>query len=624
MTHSRTTASTDRAGACATGRHPRAAGLVALALAAGTMTALAAVPMTPATAGPAALRTGALQTGALQTGAGRVVVTAVQGGADAAAEAVRAAGGRVLDRLPLIGGVSASMPSGAVLAPSFTVAPDRPVRLSASDPATSAPASTVRQTLGLGAHDPDDEGAGAGTLIAVVDTGVAEVPDLEGRVDQVDVSGAGAGDGYGHGTFVAGVAAGSGAASDGRYAGVAPGARILDVRVADDDGNTDLVTVLRGLEAAADAQADVVNLALSSYSPLPYQLDPLTVALGELWRRGATVVVPAGNDGPEAATITSPGTSPVLLTVGTLDEGGTGAHGDDVVADFSARGPAPQGFAKPELVAPGRSLVSLRAPGSVIDQTHGSTATVEEHYFRGSGTSFSTAVTAGAAAVLHAERDLTPDQVKLLLTGTAYRADGLQDVASAGAGGLDLDAALDAPEPDLPTTSPGKGKGNGKGQGHGRTDAALPGSPGEWQRLLNALMAEDPRRAAASWSKLSRDAKDWANDSWSALPADLRGELTEHWAGRNWAGGTAEQWAARDWAGRNWAGRNWAGRNWADDDWAGRNWAEQDWAGRNWAGRNWAGRNWAGRNWADEDWAGRNWAGRNWAGRNWAAAAWGA
>jgi serine protease AprX len=602
------------------------AGLVALALMAATAVATtgAAVPSSAAPVAAPELS--------------RVVVSAVGEGAAgvaAATDAVLAAGGRVLDALPLVGGVAAELPNGAVLAPGLVVAPDRPVSLAGGVPA-DGPASTVRETLGLG--DPADEGRGI--TVAVVDTGVVPGPDLAGRLTSVDVSGAGPGDGYGHGTFVAGLVAGSGASSDGAYAGVAPGASVLSVRVADAAGSTDLVTVLRGLEVAARSGAQVVNLSLSSYSPLPYQLDPLTVALGTLWDRGTVVVVPAGNDGPDAGTITSPGVHPALLTVGALDEGGTAARDNDTVADFSARGPAPQDVAKPDLTAPGRSLVSLRAPGSVIDATHGATAAVGDDYFKGSGTSFATAVTSGAVAAMLAERALTPNQVKALVMGTAYRNGGLSDPDAAGAGGLDLAQANDAPAPaaDAVRVCPGAGKGRGCPGGLPPVDG-IPGAPGQWQQLVKALLAEDVEGAASSWSRLSPEARAWVASSWSSLPADLREELVAEWAGRNWAHLTPEEWAALDWAGRNWAASSWSGRNWAGRNWAGRNWADTDdwligwdgrnWAGRNWAGRNWAGRNWAGRNWAASSWSGRNWAGRNWAddswtGRNWAASSWAA
>src|SRR5205823_4270064 len=222
-----------------------------------------------------------------------VVVTGAD--ADGAAAAVRAAGGRVVADLPVVRGVAAQLRAGTTLGPQWVVAPARELHLAeATTGGTGAP-STVRATLGLPATG--DEGSGV--TVAVVDTGVADVPDLAGRITgRVDLTGTGAGDGYGHGTFMAGLIAGSGAASDGAYRGVAPGAKLVDVKVADAAGHTDLITVLRGLEWIAEhaQDVDVVNLSLSSYSPLPYQLDPLTQALEALWRRGVTVVVPSGND----------------------------------------------------------------------------------------------------------------------------------------------------------------------------------------------------------------------------------------------------------------------------------------------------------------------------------------
>src|SRR5689334_9801521 len=252
----------------------RTAALVALALAA---TGVAAVP-------------------AASAPASRVVVTSISGDVAGAARAVQAAGGRVLDRLSLIGGVSASLPSGTVLAPTFRVVPDSTLRVAGKDAAgDDGTVSAVRATLGLGPV----AGEGAGVTVAVVDTGVADVADLRGRVEHVNVSGAAGGDG---------------SSSDGEYAGVAPAAKILDVKVADGEGVTNLVTVLKGLQQVAGrSDVDVLNLSLSSGSPLPYQIDPLTMALDALWRRGITVVVPAGNEGPRPGSVTSPGSDPTLL-----------------------------------------------------------------------------------------------------------------------------------------------------------------------------------------------------------------------------------------------------------------------------------------------------------------------
>ena len=544
----------------------------------------------------------------------RVIVTSPAGVEDAASAVVRA-GGRVIDRFDLVGGVAADLPSDATLVPSYVVAADRPLKLSGmASKAGTGTLSTVRATLKQG--KPAAEGRGI--TVAVVDTGVADVADLKGRVTHVDVSGDdrkdAVQDGYGHGTFVAGLVAGDGSSSGGLYAGVAPGADILDVKVAADDGSTSLVDVLKGLQVAARRGADVVNLSLSSGSPLPYQLDPLTLALDELWRRGTVVVVPAGNDGDGPGTISSPGVDPMLLTVGSLDEHGTTVRGDDTIADSSGQGPAPQGVAKPDLAAAGVHLVSLRSPGSVIDTTYPGSR-VDEAYFRGSGTSFATAIASGAAAVLLDQRTaLTPNQVKGVLTGTAYDAAGLTEPSLAGSGGMDLAAAL----ADVSSA---------KGQWAAITtdSAALPGKAATWNAFLDAVDSGDATTAGRTWADLDPAARDWAGRTWAALPLEMRTALEADWAGRTWAGRT---WAGRTWANDgslSWAGRTWAGRTWAGRTWAGRTWAGDDsWTGRTWAGRTWAGDDsWTGRTWAGRTWAGGDsWTGRTWAANTWSAADW--
>jgi serine protease AprX len=550
---------------------PRASALIALALAGAT--ALTGLPGAQA-AGPRPLQT------VIVTGVGDVM------------HAVSTAGGQVLDRLPLIGGVSARLPLEAQLGSSWSVVPNRPVGVSGNS-SSSGPASTVRATLGLGGP----RGEGAGVTVAVVDTGVADVTDLAGRLTHVDVSGAGVGDGYGHGTFVAGLVAGSGRDSGGAYAGVAPGASILDVRVADQNGNSDLVRVLKGLQAvAAHPEVDVVNLSLSSGSPLPYQIDPLTVALEALWRKGITVVVPAGNDGADGkGSITSPGIDPVLLTVGGLDENGTGTHKDDTVADWSSQGPAPQGVAKPDLVAPGAHVISTAAVGSVVwnDNAGGR---VGSTYMKGSGTSFSTAVMSGAAAVLLAQRpSLSPDQVKVLATDNAYDIKGKS--RATGAGGLDLDEALDARTPNVNTSRD-----------------SIPGSASSWAAFLQALLDGDAEAAASSWAALSPEARQWAARQWADLSPDARQWAARQWAARQWAAdGTSDE----EWAARQWAARQWAARQWADSDWSARQWSARQWSARQWSGTDWTGDDWTG-----DDWAARQWSARQWSARQWSAIDW--
>ncbi|HEX4431835.1 MAG TPA: S8 family peptidase [Frankiaceae bacterium] len=514
------------------------------------------------------------------------------------AAAVKAAGGKVIADLPLISGVSATLPKGANLT-SCTVTADQSMHVSSQKgkDSLSDPVSTARRTLGLTSKSPD----GSGVTVAVVDTGIDNSKDLAGRVIHADVTGSSWNsdrDDYGHGTFVAGLIAGDGAASNGAYAGAAPGARLLDVRVAKDDGSTSLSSVLRGLQAVAWTQKalniKVLNLSLSSGSPIPFQFDPLSLALDALWSHGIVVVVPAGNDGPGAATISSPGNDPTLLTVGSLDESATASRLDDVVSSFSSRGPAAQGIAKPDLVAPGAHLISLRAPGSVVDEENPGSR-VANKYFLGSGTSMSTALTSGVVAdLLDARPNLTPDQVKAILASSAYTAAGLTDPAAAGAGGLDLTAALATPAPVIdpaPDTWPA-------------------GQDQIWDKFSAALLAGDRAEAYKWWLKLSPEARSWTARSWTQLSPDARSWTIAAWSARSWTGadGTAEEWlarswAARSWTARSWTARSWTARSWTDDGWLARSWTARSWTDDNFLARSWTARSWTARSWTTLDWS---------------------
>ena len=148
-------------------------------------------------------------------------------------------------------------------------------------------------------------------------------------------------------------------------------------------------------------------------------VNPLDQAVEQAWNSGITVVTAAGNAGPFDGTILSPGDDPLVITAGALDDSSQPNVANDAMTTFSSVGPTfPDGWFKPDLVTSGRSVISLRAPGSTIDLTN-PTAEVGQNNFVGSGTSFSSAITAGAAAlVLSAHPTYTPNQVKAALTST--------------------------------------------------------------------------------------------------------------------------------------------------------------------------------------------------------------
>jgi serine protease AprX len=514
--------------------------------------------------GPAILVALAISVAALPvvSAAASLVSVVATGSSDAAAaDAVGRVGGEVVARLPIVDGVVARVSADRVelLSRSVQVAADRTLRVR-SDSYAGSPTTAFPYEVGAPALWPHAAGEGVG--IALVDTGVSPVPDLLDRVAAVaDLTPEGTFfDTYGHGTFMAGLLAGDGTASNGRYLGVAPRSHLVSVKVAVSDGSTTLGTVLRGLQLVDHSRERfnirVLLLALSSGSDRSPDRDPLTRALRVLWSHGIFVVVPAGNSGPDAGTVDSPGNDPVLFTAGAVDDLGTRAPSDDVVAEWSGRGPARFGAAKPDVAAPGAHLVSLRAPGSTVDRQNPS-ARVDGAYFRGSGTSMAAAVTAGAAAlVLSEDRGLDPDELKARLVASATPIDA--DANAAGAGVVNARAAAGA-----------LGGGHGTGGGH-----------------------ED-------------------DDRWND-----RG----FWNGRIWDG---RVWDGRVWDGRIWNGRVWDGRVWDGRVWDGRIWNGRVWDGRVWGGRIWSGRVWDGRIWSGRIWSGRVWAGRVWAGRVWMSGPWG-
>jgi serine protease AprX len=303
---------------------------------------------------------------------------------------------------------------------------------------------------------------GRGVTVALVDTGVADVPDLAGRVLPVtdDVTGAvtacqnlsgeeGCGDSYGHGTFVAGLIAGNGAASGGAWKGAAPEANLVSVKIAGRDGSSDVSKVIAAIQWAVSFKdrygIRVLNLSLGTDSTQSYKVDPLNYAVEKAWDAGVVVVVSASNRGPAAGTISKPGDDPLVITVGSTDDMGTPGLGDDRLPDFTSRGPtAADGLAKPDVTAPGAHVVSLRAPGSEIDTRFPNY--VDGSYRQGSGTSMAAAVVSGVAATMIQAAPLTtPDRVKFALTATARRA-GSDDPAAVGAGTVDAyRAAFSAP-----------------------------------------------------------------------------------------------------------------------------------------------------------------------------------
>jgi subtilisin family serine protease len=281
---------------------------------------------------------------------------------------------------------------------------------------------------------------GAGTTVAVLDTGVDQThPDLADReVGERNFSGsADSVDHYGHGTHVASIIAGTGAKSGGKFKGVAYGARILDVKVLKDNGSGADSGIIAGMQWAAEQGADIVNMSLGGYdSP---EVDPLEEAVNSLSDRyGTLFVIAAGNSGPNAGTIGSPGSADAALTVGAVDR-------NNKIADFSSRGPRDGGgVIKPDLTAPGVDIVAARHADGRIGPP------VVDGYTSLSGTSMATPHVAGAAALLAQQYPaLTGEQLKARLTASSTPTAGLSPFQQ-GAGRVDSAKALTQTVTSLP------------------------------------------------------------------------------------------------------------------------------------------------------------------------------
>ena len=232
---------------------------------------------------------------------------------------------------------------------------------------------------------------------------------------------------YGHGTHIAGIVAGNGNDSAGKYKGIAPNSTLIGLKISNDLGLAFESDVVKALQWTYDNKAKynirVINLSINSGVEASYHTSPLNAAAEILWFSGVVVIVSAGNSGGQSGynTINAPpANDPFLITVGASDERGTSALGDDVVAAYSAYGVTKDGFLKPDIVAPGTAIYSVRAKLSPWPILYPDRLAGNGQYFRLSGTSMSAPMVVGVVALLlQDEPGLTPDQVKYrLVNGT--------------------------------------------------------------------------------------------------------------------------------------------------------------------------------------------------------------
>ena len=592
-----------------------------------------------------------------------VIVREVPGSGETAEDLVEAFGGRVGDRLQIISGFAAEIPSAMIstLAANpavFSVTPDTKVRLmdfgaefatettdtftrgSYDDEAyfdddaadlelvqadttlttaslsgdsnelspsltpslfstTSSSLGTVSQTAppgwmalvndAVGAMDFWAKGfTGSGVDVALIDSGISPVAgiSLPGKVvNGLDISfesqakNLGYLDTFGHGTHMAGIIAGRDSLTDplsaqraGEFVGVAPGARILNVKVADANGAVDVSQVIAAIDWVVQHRNDrglnirVLNLSFGTDGTQEYTLDPLAYAVQMAWDRGIVVVVAGGNDG-NATALRNPAFNPFVIAVGASDTGGTETAKDDFVTAFSNCGTDDRSV---DLVAPGRSIESLRVPGSSADIKYPS-AVVDQRFFKGSGTSQSAAVVSGAAALVISQRpDITPDQVKAVLMESARPLKSASTTCQ-GAGTLSLGKALK-------TETPQGSQGFKAPSGTGLLDLAR-GSA----NLVDGTVVLDGEQDifgvkfdSASWSSAAAQRASWSGGVWNG----------SSWSGASWS---SKSWSGASWSSASWSSASWSGASWSSASWSGASWSSASWSSNVWSSKSWGG-----------------------------------
>jgi serine protease AprX len=434
---------------------------------------------------------------------------------------------------------------------------------------------------------------GQGIDVALIDSGVVPVEGLRSPgkiVNGADLSFESQApqlrylDTYGHGTHMAGLIAG-------RDVGMAPGARLLSLKVADASGATDVSQVIAAIDWVVEHRRDngmnirVLNLAFGTDGVQDYRLDPLTYAAEVAWQKGIVVVVSGGNRSYGSPQLNNPAYDPYVLAVGAVDDRGNRWPNDDQVPSFSSCGNDGRHV---DLVAPGKSVVSLRVPGSTIDR-EAPGARLATRFFKGTGTSQAAAVVSGAAALLLDQRPaLTPDQVKALLTSSARAIDDGKPEC-AGAGTLDLADAVTRPTPAAVQSFP-------PATGTGSLEAAR----GTVHLVDNGVELRGEQDIFGA---------KWDGEAWAASCA-----AEAAWDGGDWNGNT---WTDSSWSGMSWSGMSWGGMSWGGMSWGGMSWGGMSWGGMSWGGMSWGGMSWGGMSWGGMSWGGMSWGGMAWGGLSW-------
>jgi len=460
-------------------------------------------------------------------------------------------------KLATIGGAAALLTGKQLLhlarQPGITaITPDAPVRLSGG--LSSRQQWPFVSGVAKGWPDVTNSSLGPAPTIAVVDSGIdAARPDFSNgarvlrQVTLTGLAGNSAGDGYGHGTFVGGIAAGSASG----YTGAAPSANLVSIDVMDDQGmalTSDVIAAADWIVQNKDAyNIRVANFSLHSTAPASLFWDPLDKAVEKLWFDGVVVVTASGNygvNGQPSGVLFAPGNDPFVITVGADDISGSVSMNDDTAAPWSSYGYTYDGFAKPELAAPGRYMVGPTPATSTLAVTRPGSVTAPG-YIELSGTSFAAPVVAGAAAYLLAlHPSWTPDQVKGALMLSA-RATPSATLLSEGVGVVNEPAAaavVDPPDPNL---------------------------------ALNQFLIADPTGSSipvfdsASWGSAARANASWGSASWGSAS----------WGSASWG---SASWGSASWGSLAWSSASWGTASWGTASWGSSSLASASWGSASW------------------------------------------
>ncbi len=327
--------------------------------------------------------------------------------------------GRILYELPMIDSLAMELDS-VYLPQVASIAGIGPIHENTS---ITAQMNQVRKAVG--AEKSEALGlSGAGIVIALLDTGISPVEDLTKNENRIIafkdfINGKNTPyDDNGHGTHVAGIAAGNGYNSGGRFRGIAPEASLVGVKILNDEGKGGGVEVLAGLQWTLDHAKEfnirIINLSIGAEDC--GSRDPLVKAVEAAWDMGLVVIVAAGNNGPKPQTVTSPGISKKVITVGASDDDKNVTIWGSALENFSGRGPTTECVIKPDILAPGANIISCLSQTPRKPQEGESVQVIQERYVLMSGTSMATPIVSGSVALLLQKYpDLLPDDIKYML-----------------------------------------------------------------------------------------------------------------------------------------------------------------------------------------------------------------